>query len=336
MAVGTVPIGGLFDSISYDDARAVVEAAWDTGIRFFDVAPLYGYGFAERVLGDMLRDKPRESFSVSTKVGRLLSDVGPTEREDTTVLYKGEQRFRGTTAVKPYFDFTYDGVMRSIEASRERLGIERFDVIHIHDPEWFMDEAIDGAYRALDELRNAKAVDAIGVGSNSWETHAELARRAEFDCFLVAGRYSLLDQSALSELLPLCEERGIAFIAAGVFNSGILAHPDPQSISAVGTDPGSMSDWKDNVTFDYEPANPTVIARAARIKAVCGRHGIPLIAAALQFPLHHPSIPCVLVGPRTTEQVETNNQMLRLSIPHDMWRELKSESLIPDDAPTPQ
>ncbi len=335
MAIGTVPIGGLFDGVDYDDARAVVEAGWDSGIRFFDVAPLYGYGFAERVVGDVLREKPRDSFSLSTKVGRLLSGVGPAEREDTTVLYQGEQRFQGTRAVKPYFDFTYDGVMRSIEASQKRLGIERFDVLHIHDPEWFMDEAVDGAFRALDELRSAQMVDAIGVGSNNWETHAELARRADFDCFLVAGRYSLLDQSALTELLPLCEERGIAVIAAGVFNSGILAHPDPLSISGVGTDPDSMSEWKENVTFDYEPANPTVIVRAARIKATCSRHGVPLMAAALQFPLHHPSVPCVLVGPRTAEQVEINNDMLRVPIPADLWAELKAEHLLPMEAPTP-
>lgn len=335
MAIGTVPIGGLFDGVSYDEARAVLETGWESGVRFFDVAPLYGYGSAERVVGDVLRDKPRESFSLATKVGRLLLETGPPEREDTTVLYQGEQRFRDTDAVKPYFDFTYDAVMRSIEASRQRLGIDRFDVLHIHDPEWFMDEAIDGAFRALDELRSAGVVGAIGIGSNNWETHAELARRADFDCFLLAGRYSLLDQSALDELLPLCGEQGVAVIAASVFNSGILAHPDPGSISGVSADPGSMPDWKDNVTFNYEPADPAVVNRADRINAICRRHRVPLMAAALQFPLHHPAVPCVLVGPRTPEHVDVNNEMLRVPIPADLWAELKHEQLLPEEAPTP-
>jgi D-threo-aldose 1-dehydrogenase len=335
MAIGTVPLSGLFEDVSYADARAVVEAGWESGVRFYDVAPLYGYGFAERVVGDVLREQPRESYSLATKVGRLLQTTGPADREDHTVDYDGEPRFADAGSERPFFDFTYDGVKRSIEASQERTGIDRFDILHIHDPEDFMDEATDGAYKALDELRSSGVVGAIGVGSNNWDCHLEMTRRGDFDCFLLAGRYSLLDQGALPELLPVCEARGIAVIAAGVYNSGILSHPDPGSISGVSRDASDMESWKDNVTFDYEPASAQIIAKAARIKDVCDRHGVLLAAAAVQFPLHHPAVACVLVGPRTPEHVRVNNDLLRFEIPDALWGELKHEGLLPESAPTP-
>ena len=335
MAIGTVPLSGLFDESSREDALAVLETAWESGIRTFDLAPLYGYGFAERVAGEFLRRQPRESYTLSTKVGRLIEVDGPPEREDRTVLYEGQPRFQGTGDERPWFDFTYDGVMRSLEASRERTGIERFDILHIHDPEDFMEEAVEGAYRALDELRRSGEVGAVGVGANVCETHARLIRRIDIDAILLAGRYTLLDQEALAELLPLCEERGVAVIAAGVYNSGILSHPDPGSIHGVSRDAADMRSWKDSVTFDYAPAEAEIVERAGRIKAVCDEHGVPLAAAAVQFPLHHPAVACVLIGPREPEHVSANNELLRMPLPDALWADLRSEGLLDPEAPTP-
>jgi D-threo-aldose 1-dehydrogenase len=299
------------------------------------MAPLYGYGYAERFVGDVLREQPRASFALATKVGRLLQADGPPAREDRMMLYRGEPLFKDTAPVKPYFDYSYEGVMRSLEASRQRSGIDRFDIVHIHDPESYMHEAADGAYRALDELRRAGTVDAIGVGSNNWDCHLELLERGDYDVILLAGRYTLLDQSALPQLLPLCERRGVAVIAAGVFNSGILAHPEPGSIGGVKRDAAAMSTWKDNVTFNYLPASPEVIDKASAIKVVCDRHEVPLIAAALQFPLHHPAVPALVVGPRAPGHTAANFEAMRLPISSDLWAELKHEGLIAQEAPTP-
>jgi D-threo-aldose 1-dehydrogenase len=335
LGIGTNPLGGLHEAIPRPVARSVIETAWRSGVRYFDVAPVYGYGFSERVVGEVLRERPRDEYALTTKVGRLLLADGPAEREDTMVLWRGVQLYKGTDAVKPYFDFSYDGVMRSLEASRERTGIDRFDALHIHDPDWFPDEAIDGAYRALHELKRTGVIGAIGVGVNQWRILVDLAHRADFDCFLLAGRYTLLDQSALVELLPLCVDRGISIIAGGVYNSGILSHPNPGSIGPVDSGPDAIETWKDNVTYDYVPAGRDVIERAARLKAVCDRHGVPLMAAAIQFPLHHPAVATVLTGPRSPEHVVVNNEMLRFPIPDDLWAELKHEGLLPAGAPTP-
>lgn len=335
LGIGTNPLAGLMESISYETARATVEAAWDEGVRLFDMAPLYGYGYAERFVGDVLRGHSRASFALATKVGRLLLADGPPEREDRMMLYQGEPLYKGTAAVRPYYDYTYDGVMRSLEASRERSGVDGFDIVHIHDPEPYMDEAAEGAYRALEELRNAGEVRAVGIGSNTWECHLALLRQGDYDAILLAGRYTLLDQTALPRLMPYCEARGVAVIAAGVFNSGILAHPDPGAIAEVNRAATAMGTWKDNVTFDYFPAERSVIDRAAAIKAVCDRHGVPLAAAAVQFPLHHPAVAAVVVGPRSPEHVVANGELMRLPIPADLWAELKHEGLLVEDAPTP-
>jgi D-threo-aldose 1-dehydrogenase len=335
LGIGTNPLAGLMEGVPYETARATVEAAWDAGVRFYDMAPLYGYGYAERFVGDVLRDQPREAFALATKVGRLLAADGPPEREDRMMLYQGEPLFKDTAAVRPYFDYTHDGVMRSLEASLERSGIERFDIVHIHDPERHMDEAADGAYRALDELRAAGDVGAIGIGSNNWDCHLELLEQGDYDAILLAGRYTLLDQTALPRLMPLCEARGVAVIAAGVFNSGILAHPDPGSIIEISSDAAAMSAWKDNVTFDYLPAEQQVIARAAAIKAVCDRNAVPMRAAAVQFPLHHPAVAAEVIGPRAPQHTAENAEAMRQPIPIDLWAELKHEGLLADEAPTP-
>ncbi|MEX1335272.1 MAG: aldo/keto reductase [Candidatus Limnocylindrales bacterium] len=335
LGIGTNPLGGLHAEIPHAVARSTVETAWRTGVRYYDVAPVYGYGYSERIVGEVLRQRPRDEYLLTTKVGRLLLAEGPADHEDTMVLWEGTQLYKGTDPVKPYFDFSYDGVMRSLEASRERMGIERFDALHIHDPDWFPDEALDGAYRALAELKAAGEIGAIGVGVNQWQILVDYARRADFDAFLLAGRYTLLDQSALPELLPLCQEKGISIIAGGVYNSGILSHPDPGTITGVSSGAEAIETWKDNVTFNYVPAEKDIIERAAALKVVCDRHGVPLMAAAIQFPMHHPAVATVLTGPRSPEHVVVNNEMLRFPIPDGLWVELKAEGLLPSDAPTP-
>src|SRR5947209_4555710 len=208
--------------------------------------------------------------------------------------------------------------MRSVEESLARLGMDRIDILHIHDPDDHYEEAISGAYRALDRLRAGGSIAAIGAGMNQAEMLARFAREADFDCFLLAGRYTLLDQIALRELLPLCVERDIAVIAGGVYNSGILANPGP------------------GAHYDYTPAPPELIERAQRIEAVCSRHGVPLKAAAIQFPLGHPAVACVVIGSRSVAELEENVDMFRHPIPADLWQELKFERLLPEEAPVPE
>jgi D-threo-aldose 1-dehydrogenase len=335
LGIGTNPLGGIHEAIPQSVAEATIVRCWELGIRFYDVAPVYGYGKSEMIVGKVLAGKPRDSFTLTTKVGRLLLEDGPAEREDVMVLWEGVQLYKDTPPVKPYFDFSYDGVLRSVEASQKRTGIERFDALYIHDPDLYPNEALDGAFKALDQLRRDGTIKAVGCGMNQWEMLADFARRADFDMFLLAGRYTLLDQSALAELLPLCEEKGIAIVNGGVYNSGILSHPDPGSISGVSSAGDAIPTWKDNVTYNYVPAEPAIIQKAAKIKAVCDRHGVPLMAAAIQFSLHHPAVPTVLMGPRSPEHVESNVAMFRCDIPNDLWAELKHEGLLPQEAPTP-
>ena len=325
LSVGTVPLAGLFAGVSEEHASAVVEAAWDSGVRFFDLAPLFGYGFAERVVGEFLRDKPRGEYALATKVGRLLRADGPPEREDVKILYGETSRFPDARHVRPYFDFTYDGVMRSFDESRERTGIERCVVLFTS-----MTPRTTGRRPPMARTgRSTGEVGAVGVGANFAETHLRMAEHGDFDACLLAGRYSLLDQAGLAELLPYCERRGIGVIATGVFKSGILANADPGAIGAVSSEQGVKGTWMARLTFDYEPAGEEIVAKAVAIKDVCDRHGVPLAAAAEQFPLHHPAVSCVLIGPREPEHVETNDGWLRHPIPETMWAELKADGLLP-------
>jgi D-threo-aldose 1-dehydrogenase len=281
--------------VTDDEAHRTVEAAWDAGIRLFDTAPLYGSGLSERRLGAVLSSKPRDEYVLTTKVGRLLRADAPPDPE---------QSFKGTPPLNPVFDFSYDGVMRSVEESLERLGLDRVDVLLIHDPDNHYDESLHGAYRALDRLRAEGSIKAVGAGMNQAEMLARFARDASFDCFLLAGRYTLLDRTGARELLPLCVERGIGIIAGGVFNSGILADPDAQP------------------RFNYRPAPPGLVRRARELKAICGRRGVDLKSAALQFPLRHPAVAAVLLGPRSVAQLEENLEMFETRIPEDLWQEL--------------
>ena len=287
LGLGTAPIGGLYESVEDATAHAVVERAWFLGVRYFDTAPLYGAGLAERRLGAALRGKPRHEFAISTKVGRLLRP--------------GRSEWYGAPALVDYFDFSYEAALRSLEESLERLGLDRVDVAYVHDPDDHFAEALAGAFRALQRLRDEGVVGAIGVGANHTDVLCRFAREADPDCFLIAGRYSVLDRSAADDLLPLCEQHGISVIAGGVFNSGVLAGGN---------------------TFDYEPAPPEVLARVERLRETCSRHDVPLPAAAMQFPLRHPAVATVLVGCRTPEEVAEDVRLANVDVPDSLWEQL--------------
>lgn len=314
LAVGTVPIGGMFAAVDEETTRATLRRSWELGVRYFDTAPLYGHGVAEQRLGAFLRQQPRDQFVVATKVGRLLLTEPPADPKRYSI---GSSPFHGAPPVYPTFDFTYDAAMRSVEESLRRLGLDRVDVLLIHDPDDYYAEAVAGAYVALEKLRREGVVGAIGVGMNQAELLARFARETDVDCFLVAGRYTLLDQAALGELLPLCVEKRISVVIGGVYNSGILTDPRP------------------GATFNYQPAEARWLERAQRLKEVCERHGVPLKAAAVQFPLGHPAVATILTGVRSPAEIEENERMFRFPIPAALWQDLGAEGLLPDAAPTP-
>ena len=322
LGFGTAPLGNLYKPLSDAAARATLAAAWDTGCRYIDTAPLYGLGLSETRLNPFLRDKPRDGYVLSTKVGRLLKACPPGERT-------GIGKFFETPSRREIYDFTHDGVMRSIEDSLERLGVDRIDILFAHDLDianhgsWDalrtkLDELMQSGYKALLALRDQGVIGAFGAGINEWEPAQWMAERGDFDLFLLAGRYTLLEQEALTSFLPLCEERGIGIVLGGPYNSGILA---------TGPIEGA---W-----YNYDPAPRDVLERAAKIEAVCERHGTRLIDAALQFPLHHPAVVSVIPGGQSAEQVTSNRAIYDAAVPSALWADLKSEGLMRADAPTP-
>jgi D-threo-aldose 1-dehydrogenase len=321
LGFGAASIGGLFSPVSDDDARATLEHAWDLGIRYYDTAPLYGYGLSERRVGAVLGGRARDSYVLSTKVGRLLRPVDsiPPDADIDHQSYDGrdDAYYGASQPFRPVYDYSADGVRRSIEESLLRLGLERIDIAYIHDPDGHWQAAIGGAYPALHRLREEGLIGAIGAGMNQSAMLARFAREGDFDVFLLAGRYTLLDQEALTELLPLCVDRRIAIVLGGVMNSGILADPRPGG------------------TFNYQPAAPELVERALRLGEVCARHEVPLKAAAIQFPLAHPAVASLVAGVRRVAHLDDYPAMMRLSIPADLWSELRTEGLIPVDAPTP-
>jgi D-threo-aldose 1-dehydrogenase len=293
---GGAPIGGLYAPVSDEAAAATLQAAWDAGIRAFDTAPHYGVGLSERRIGDFLAGRRRAEFTVSTKVGRrLVPAAGAVD---------GADEFYGTPALSRVRDYSGDGVLRSLEDSLRRLRLDRVDVALIHDPDDHLGEALDSAYPALARLRDDGVTGAIGVGVNSAAVAEWFVSRCDLDCVLVAGRYTLLDDSAARSLFPLCLSRGVAVLAAGVFNSGILADP------------------RDGARYDYARAAPDVLARARRVRDVCARHGIPVAAAALHYALRHPAVTAAVVGARTPEEIRADAGYLSLSIPEALWADL--------------
>jgi D-threo-aldose 1-dehydrogenase len=290
LGLGTAPLAGLYRPVDEDDASAVVERAWELGIRYFDTAPYYGSGLAERRLGSALHRRSRDAFIVSTKVGRLLEPGTPGAD------------WPDAPALRSVFDFSYDAALRSLDGSLDRLQLDCVDIVLVHDPDDHYEEARDGAFRALTRLRDEGVVRAIGVGMNQTTLLCRFAREADPDCFLVAGRYTLLDRSADEELLPLCEERGIAVIAGGVFNSGVLVDGD---------------------TYNYEPAPADILERVARLRAICAGWNVPLAAAAEQFPLRNPAVVCALVGCRSAAEVEEDARLLEVAVPDELWAALR-------------
>ena len=310
LGFGAAPLGNLYAALTEEDARATVERSWELGVRHFDVAPLYGCGIAERRLGDVLPAKPRDELVLATKVGRLLSaDAAPDPMIDGL--------FSARPSLNPYFDFSRDGVLRSLEESLERLGLDRVDVVHLHDPYDHCDDALAHAYPALDELRAQGVIGAIGVGIADTRILARFAREADVDCFLLPGRYSLLVHDELTELLPLCVERDVSLIVGGVYNGGILADP------------------ADDARFEYRQAPAETIARARRLQEVCVRHGVPLAAAAIHYPLGSPVVAGVIVGAVSAAEMEENARLFELPIPANLWAELRAEGLLADDVPVP-
>jgi D-threo-aldose 1-dehydrogenase len=321
LGFGTAPLGNLYRAISDDDAGRLLDEAWSTGCRYFDTAPLYGLGLSETRLNRFLRGKRRDAYLLSTKVGRILEVCAPAERT-------GIGKFFDTPSRRERYDYSHDGVMRSLESSFERLGVDRIDILFAHDLDIFthgskeardarLAEFMGSGYRALLSLREQGVVRAIGAGINEWESAQLLAEQGDFDLFLLAGRYTLLEQEALETFLPLCVARGIGIVLGGPYNSGILAS---------GPRPGAF--------YDYSEAPAEVIEKVTRIEAVCRRHGVALIEAALNFPLMHPAVVSVIPGGQRQGEAAANAKLLGTVIPPELWRDLKAEGLMRQEAPT--
>jgi D-threo-aldose 1-dehydrogenase len=318
LGFGSAPLGNYLRALSEEECDATLAGAWGSGLRYFDTAPLYGLGLSEKRVGRLLQKQRRDTFTVSTKVGRLLEPCAP---EDVNGLF-----FVHTPQVRFVYDYSYDGVMRSYEASLGRLGLDRVDVLYVHDVDAFchggragsearIRELLDtGGWKALDELRRAQVVAAIGVGVNEWEPCARLLELADPDVFLLAGRYTLLEQAPLETLFPQCARRGVGVVVGGPYNSGILAG---------------------KATYNYSDVPAEIASKVRAIDDVCRQHRVPLNAAALQFVLAHPVVVSVIPGSQTLAEHEQNVAALDVPIPLSLWRDLKEQRLLHPDAPTP-
>jgi D-threo-aldose 1-dehydrogenase len=320
LGFGTAPLGNLYRPVSEEDARATLDRSWEAGIRYYDTAPLYGLGLSETRLNPFLRGKPRDEYVLSTKVGRLLTAATPETRD-------GQGKWFDVPARKEVYDYGYDGVMRSVEFSLERLGVDRIDILFAHDLDLAnhgsqavlddkLEELMSGGYKALLQLRDEGVITAFGAGVNEWQPCQWMAERGDFDLFLLAGRYTLLEQEALETFLPLAERRGIGIVIGGAYNSGILA-----------TGP------RDDAYYNYEPAPTEIIERVKRIEAVCDRHGVRMVDAAFRFPLHYPAVVSVIPGGQGVAEMESNMAAAKADIPAALWSDLKSEGLMRQDAP---
>lgn len=307
LGLGGAALGNMFRATDDATAAATVDAAWEAGVRLFDTAPLYGHGLSERRLGAALASRPRDEFVLSTKVGRLLE---PGAGEETT--------FVDLPDVHPVFDYSAGATRRSFEESLERLGLDRVDIVFVHDPDDHEDDARKGAFPELIRMREEGLIGALGTGMNQAEMPARFVAELDVDCVLLAGRYTLLEQRALAVLLDPCAARAVDVIVGGVFNSGLLADPH-----------------RDDITYEYWPAAAQFVERARQIEAVCQRHGIALAAAALQFPLAHPAVVAVLTGARSPHEIRENAAFARVPIPAAVWLELVAEGLLDPAAPVP-
>ena len=320
LGFGTAPLGGLYRAVPPDDAHATMTRAWDLGVRYFDTAPLYGLGQSETRLNRALHG--RNGFITSSKVGRLLR---PTRRGEP---HTGVGKWFDVPARVEIFDYSYDGVMRSVEFSLERTGLDRLDILYVHDLDLFTHKTLatldpyretflSEGYKALVALRDQHVITAIGGGINEWQQCDWLMQRGDFDLFLLAGRYTLLDQDSLTTFLPKALDRGIGIIIGGPYNSGVLA---------TGAKPGAF--------YNYDLAPPEILARVARIEAVCAAHNTQLVDAAFQFPLQHPAVLSIIPGAQTPAEVDANARAAAAVIPAALWTDLKTQGLLHQDAPT--
>jgi D-threo-aldose 1-dehydrogenase len=316
LGMGCAPIGGLYQAVSGSAARAAVDAAWDLGLRYFDTAPYYGFTLSEHRLGAALRERPRSEYVVSTKAGRLmLPDAG---------IQPGMCGWADPLPFRPHYDYTYSGILRSHEDSLQRLGMDHVDILLVHDigaathegmhGHYWQQLTAGGGFRALQELRSDGRVRAIGLGVNEWEVVLAAMQECDLDCTLLAGRYTLLEQAALTPLLAACERQGNAIVIGGPFNSGILAG---------------------NGKFNYADAPPEVTARVAAMAAVCAEYGVPLPAAALQFPMAHPAVVSCIPGAGDVAQLQQNAAWFALPIPPALWQALKQRGLLDERTPVP-
>jgi D-threo-aldose 1-dehydrogenase len=315
LGLGTGTLGGHRIPVARKEAEAVIDAAWRAGVRYFDTAPFYGFGRACRILGDAMREWARGEWILSSKVGRLLKPQ--TTPAPPGMLYH-------PLPFDTVFDYSYDGIMRSLEDSLQRLGLARIDILYAHDlggrqhgeetHPTLMRIFRESGYRALEELRSSGVVQAVGIGVNESEVLLEAMDWSEWDVFLLAGRYTLLEQKPLDDLLPNCVRRRISVVIGAPFNTGVLAGRD---------------------TWNYRSAPPEILNRVDAIREVCDSHGVPLIAAALQFPLAHPAVAAILPGPRSAGECELNAELLRYPIPPALWTDLRDAGLLRADAPTP-
>ena len=306
LGFGGAPIGNLFRELDDETAIEAVRVAYQEGIRYFDTAPHYGLGLSERRLGAALHGLPRDSYTLSTKVGRLLV---PVEEVTGTDAADG---FAVPASYRRVFDYSRDGVRRSLAESLARLGTDRVDLLLLHDPDEHWRQAIEEGIPALVELREQGVIGGIGVGMNQAEMLADFVRRADLDVLLLAGRYTLLEQGAADDLLPLCQQRGVAVVIGGVFNSGLLATDRPDETTA----------------YNYAPPAAAMLGRARRLAAVCAGYGVPLPAAAIRFAAAHPAVASVLLGCHTAEQVRANLRYRDHPIPDELWARLRAEGLI--------
>lgn len=313
LGFGAATIGNLYRAVTEEAAAEALATAWQLGIRYFDTAPHYGLGLSERRLGSALAGRPRQDFVVSTKVGRRL------DPRDAPVNDLAEGGYAVETSVRRVWDFSADGVRRTLDDSLNRLGLDHVDLVFIHDPDDHVEEALSGAYPALEKLRDQGVVRAIGIGMNQWEVPARFVTETDIDVVMLAGRYTLHEQPALEELLPRCVERGVRVVAAAVFNTGLL----------------SATEIGDDARYNFTDAPRGPILRARRLAEVCRRHEVALPHAALQFPLAHPAVEAVVVGARSAQHITDDAGWLATPIPDALWADLRDEGLIPADAPVP-
>lgn len=305
-AYGVAALGNLYREVEDDVAVDSVHAAWEQGVRYFDTAPHYGLGLSELRLGRGLQDYPREQYVISTKVGKLLKDT------DEFPGLQDDQGFAVPRTKVREWDFSRDGVLRSIEKSLERLGVDRIDIALVHDPDDHFREALDGAFPALEELRSQGVIASYGAGMNQSEMLTKFVQETDLDVVMVAGRYSLLEQPALADLLPAAQERDVSVIAAGVFNSGLLATNRPAA----------------DAKYNYAEVPADLLARVHKIADVCEAHGVTLPTAAAQFPLRHPAVATVCLGARSRSQVERNAALFDVAVPEALWTDLQAQGLL--------